>query len=319
VPRLPISKTTTSLPGLNIEGGLDLAGAAAKSAVSGEIRVLDEKRKRLLARNNVSVFQKSKGTSVEEADRDAQCQNQRILTCLEKTSAIDGKESLNNPGRVLSSPAPSPLKIPRPPAPRPSLPAPANIGFLKAAPPPVYQPLLVKKTTSSTLSLISKGSISVGKASEAADQNWSEKSSGTGTTALSGGHPGLPSGLMRMASSVIPVSKSPTKMVPRAEARHVVTASRSSESTEVRRARLDLLLFQPPSTPAPRTAYSATGGSDEDPPVLTPQVSSVNLMIEQCLHNAVLRLILNSADVSMQKNLRSKMQKLYKLCLVWLF
>ncbi len=259
---------------LNVKSAALLNGQkTAKAGGQAETGVLDEARKQLLAKNNVSIFQKSKAGGAARKE----------LAAGHEGRMKEGVKAAHN----LAAAQGMPVKVPRPPEPQLR----CSVGSLveqhqskpcdslaQTASRPVYtmsrQPVPVSERSSagklnrlpppaSGIPLSGKGA-NKGRSEEA--KNEPDRSPADRIAATSG-HPGLPSGLMRMASSVIPASNSPTKITPRTEAKHVTVATHS-ESVEVRRARLDLL-FQAPVPallPAPAAAY-------EDPPVLTPQVS----------------------------------------------
>ena len=280
---LPILTTATGGPPVSV---------LLSNKSSGQVenhRVLDDARKRLLAKNNVSIFQKSKGgPGSEESGREPTSEGQRPANG--PLVAQDWKDCLKNQGLSLTSTAPRmSLKIPRPPPPRPINPVlsrgPSPLGpraMFNAVASLRYQPAGCTTGKVSGLRQDVRGPISVEhggggiSCSSDATDRWSERS------APPSGHPGLPSGLMHMASSVIPASKSPTKITPRTEARHVMASGRS-ESAEVRRARLDLLLFQSPQPlAASPTTESPPRGCFEHPPVLSPQVSSLYPVCGYC-------------------------------------
>lgn len=240
-------------------------GQLAKTS-QNETRVLDDARKRLLAKNNVSIFQKSKGAAAL-GEKIVHGQEAAAST-VAKTAPRDWKECLEAQGLVASARSATgfPLKIPRPALSRPSNPFGGVRPYLadgRPLGPAGSQPGNLTGHRPITGQPLNSGVLLSGEEGGATPSGQLER------IAAPSGHPGLPSGLMHMASSVIPASKSPTKITPRAEVKLVAG---HTESFEVRRARLDLL-FQPP-TPVTPSSTGGRGGESclEDPPILTPQV-----------------------------------------------
>ena len=281
---------TTVLPlPLTAGSAASIAGQQQLPKTTGgqvETRVLDEARKRLLAKNNVSIFQKSKSSSSGGGAREEGGGQEELAAHLQVAKA-------SQRGQGPPAVPPLPLKIPQPPAPRPSNPAggvqPFQAGLHSLAPVPSQAMYRLSQQAGGGKALArSFSSLHVRPSTsgehpgaQGGDKRWesttttsrgdvSTRTEDRITSSVPSGHPGLPSGLMRMASSVIPASKSPTKITPRTEAKHVIAASQC-ESVEVRRARLDLLFQAPPSAASPASAPPR--GLEEDPPVPTPRVS----------------------------------------------